>query len=530
MPQNALKIAAALLTLLCAAPLSARAQDAPAKTMTLGEISNRYDEIKKTLTPEQQAMLDKLDKEQTVLSEPQIKVTITNALYESCTKQSPGLPHTHGRMMQNFRLMKIDEYMSNQKKLKALQDQIDFMDPYILGGHLQRNIVIQKQLVQGTAQIAAHIDSREETDKCAELRRELETTSITPYAQISSHEAKISTSRDEAGRLQACFISAAHQSPKGLITTSIVLINEEGKIKYDFSTKIHEGEQHLNVEDTWMSLGAVDTRFSARMGNPGEQILIGTMPVEMIVPTLSYLRTGPFIASARAAGWDKNVTFETGKIPAEELDKFASCAASMSPGLKDPLQKAGFKLTPDERHQTAQTQPAQPQDPNYKIMTMIDDPANPGACIWNFGSAKQGTQEVGGILMVAGHIAENNPMNNKTVFWVLGTETTAKDQSRLTITDAAFSTKNPKDGKIVSTQDFKPQIIKGQRYEIHMPFEAYIPFVTGIQAGGLTMTAKVQNAKAAVEKTLPPPQPESYKAYYDCVQTLTKDLAKRKGG
>ena len=63
-----------------------------------------------------------------------------------------------------------------------------------------------------------------------------------------------------------------------------------------------------------------------------------------------------------------------------------------------------------------------------------------------------------------------------------------------------------------------------------MPFEAYIPFVTGIQAGGLTMTAKVQNAKAAVEKTLPPPQPESYKAYYDCVQTLTKDLAKRKGG
>ena len=231
MPQNALKIAAALLTLLCAAPLRAQAQDAPAKTMTLGEISNRYDEIKKTLTSEQQAMLDKLDKEQTVRSEPQIKVTITNALYESCTKQSPGLPHTHGRMMQNFRLMKIDEYMSNQKKLKALQDQIDFMDPYILGGHLQRNIVIQKQLVQGTAQIAAHIDSREETDKCAELRRELETTSITPYAQISSHEAKISTSRDDAGRLQACFISAAHQTHKGMISTAIELLIEERKIR-----------------------------------------------------------------------------------------------------------------------------------------------------------------------------------------------------------------------------------------------------------------------------------------------------------
>jgi hypothetical protein len=530
MPHRNLKITALLLALVLTAPVAAHAQNAPQKAMTLGEISNRYDEIKKTLTPEQQAILENLDKEQTVLSEPQIKITVTNALYESCTKKNPGLPHTHGRMLQNFKLMKIDEYMANQKKLKALQDKIDFIDPYILGGHLQRNIVIQKQLVQGTAQIAAQIDSREDVDKCAELRRELETTSITPYAQISSRPVKISLSRDESGRLTSCFISAAHDTPKGMISTSIVLLSEEGKTNYDFSTKIYAGEEALKIEDTWMSLGAVDTRLSARMGAPGEQILIGNLPLEMIVPTLAYLKTGPFIASARAVGWDKNVTYETSKIPAAELDKFASCAAAMSPNLKEPLQKAGFTIAPDERHQTAQAQPAQPQDPNYKVMSMLDDPANPGACIWNFGSVKHGAQEIGGIMMVAGHIAENNPMNNKTVFWVLGTNTTAKEQSRLTFTDAAFSTKDPQSGKAISTQDFKPQIVSAQRYEIRMPFETYIPFVTGIQSSGLTMTAKAQNAAAPVEKTLPPPQPQSYKAYYDCVQALTKDLAKRKGG
>lgn len=488
---------------------------------------NEYEAAKARLSPGKTAILDQLDKDQVVASEPEFALLGQATMFDACARADPELLETHGRMMQTFKLRKIDEMIASRDVFLKKKDRVDFIEQKLLTAHLNQNRSLQLQLFKSMGEIAAKTITEKgaSAETCTKIKADLEAGYKDAYVVPATHGTEGFVSRDSgSGALEACSIRFAHNTPNGFISTALlVFLEKPGQPQFDFSTKIFRNDTvALPVEETWIDLGTVNTRFSAQTTRPGQETMVGGFnDVSLLVPVLSYLRDNGAIVGARAKGWDRTVAFEAQKIDPVKLNEVANCAAMMAPKILEPLKQAGFTITADPRHARGDT----PPDPNYKTTQMLDDPLNPGGCMWQMAPAKKGAKEVGGVFITTGHLLDNSPRNYTTTFWVIGNEATADGQRRVTFTDAWFVTRDPKTGEPVDTRAFKPQTVKGQRYEINMPFDSYLPFVSGIQANGLTMTAIADGE--TIEQTYPAPRAGSYRAYYDCISGLLRDRQKR---
>ena len=165
----------------------------------------------------------------------------------------------------------------------------------------------------------------------------------------------------------------------------------------------------------------------------------------------------------------------------------------------------------------------------YRLEHYLDDPANPGACIWHIGPYKGDKgQEVELALTVAGIASDGQTGNLLTKYWIRGWRITPKGLIRYNLRWAGVKVEASDSGEILDTEDLKKKHASGEDYEIYMPLSAGPRLATGIIRNGLTVTAAVAEEKDRFSYTLPPPDPESAKAYMDCLKLLNADLARRK--
>lgn len=497
---------------------------------TLGKINNKYKDIFETLRPEQQDFLKQLEKANTKSNEPYFEIMSQNKTLNACAKLDETIMQTHGDLFTNFKLTKLDELRSNQKNFYRLTKQADFIDQKILRGHIRFYENLQSQLLSGMADISTSMIAENKEGKgnelCNELKQELENEYSAPYAVPASNPAAVGLMRDSmTGKIKSCSIAVRHASEKGLISTAIVFadIADQG-VNFDFSTKIFASQkQNLPVEDAWFDAGPINSRFHARISKPSQDMLVGNLPLSNIVPVLQHIKRHPLVAGAKATNWDHTVVFEISVKNPEDVDKMANCVAALAPSLKEPLERAGFTVTPDGQHEKGKASGTNNADLLYKTTAMSGDLSNPGACIWQFPTIKQGNAEVGGIMITGGFIADDHIYNNSTVFWLLGNQ----GPTRLSFTDGQFRTKTSK-GEMIDSADYAKDTVKGQRYEIIMPFSAHLPFINGIYTNGLNIIAKAEGMEKPFTQTFKPPHRKAYQVYYDCMKNLFDDLERRK--
>lgn len=170
-----------------------------------------------------------------------------------------------------------------------------------------------------------------------------------------------------------------------------------------------------------------------------------------------------------------------------------------------------------------------PRLTTYRLEHYLDDPANPGACVWNIGPYKgEKGQEISLALTVTGIAGDDQTGNLLTKYWIRGWRITPKGMIRYNLRWAGVQVKASDSGEILDTENLKKKHVAGEHYEIYMPLSAGPRLATGIIRNGLTITAAVAEEKDRFSYTLPPPDPESAKAYMDCLKLLNADLARRK--
>lgn len=496
----------------------------------LSEANAKYKDVLKTLNQQQQDFLKKLDKINIKTNEPLFTLSKQGKIFNACTKIDTDITDTHAKMLQTLKLVQLDKLKAGQKIIRDLMTQAGFIDRKTLQGHLAYDTDLQTQLLDGMADLMASTITENKEGKgsklCNELKQELESEYSTPYAVPAANPASVDMMRDSmTGKIRSCNISTLNTSGNNRISTAILVIDYSDKgINFEFSTKVYTPTgSNLPVENTWIDAGRLNSQFSAKLTKPSQDLLIGNIPLGYVVPFLQYIKQYPFVAGAKASGWDHTAAFEVSMETPEEVDKMADCVAALAPSLKEPLEKAGFTITPDKQHEKGKASGIDSEEFLYKTTAMSGNLSNPGACIWQFPAIKKDNAEIQGVMITGGFIKENHIYNNSTVLWLLGHE----GPNRLSFTDGEFTTKTPK-GDMIKSSEYTQKVIKGQRYEIHMPLSAHLPFINGIYTNGLNISAKAEGMEKPLSQTFKPPRSKAYQVYYNCMKNLFDDLERRK--
>jgi len=162
----------------------------------------------------------------------------------------------------------------------------------------------------------------------------------------------------------------------------------------------------------------------------------------------------------------------------------------------------------------------------YKLSQLLDNPVNPGGCLWEIGPATddQGN-EISPILFISGYIRDNGNLNFRTALILMGFRHLPDGRSvRYTFTDAKITL--PAASLDLATT--AEQIDPGDRYEFRLPPAARDEVVDAIVKGGIGISVRGMESAKAFATAFPPPEAPATQIFADCLGRLEKDIAMRK--
>lgn len=162
----------------------------------------------------------------------------------------------------------------------------------------------------------------------------------------------------------------------------------------------------------------------------------------------------------------------------------------------------------------------------YKLSQLLDNPANPGGCLWEIGPVTDELgNEISPILFVSGYIRENGNLNFKNSLILMGFRHLPDGRSvRYRLTNAAVTLP----ATSLDLSSAAVEIDPGDRYEFRLPFSQRDQIVDAIVKGGIAISVRgMENAKPFTATFAPPSEPAT-RIFADCLGRLDKDIAMRK--
>lgn len=162
----------------------------------------------------------------------------------------------------------------------------------------------------------------------------------------------------------------------------------------------------------------------------------------------------------------------------------------------------------------------------YKLSQLLDNPSNPGGCLWQIGPVKDSQgNEISPIFYISGYIRENGNLNFRNSLILIGYRHLPDGRSmRYTLTDAAVRLPAASLDLAASASEINP----GPRYEFQLPFATRGQVVDAIIKGGLAVSARGMENANPFTASFPPPEEPALRIFTDCLNRLEKDIATRK--
>lgn len=481
-------------------------------------INERYKRAVSELTPEQQARIEQIGELNGEAVGAIVSINGHKARFRDCRKFHPDLRETHAGNLENYIFTQEDRLAGARQRVRAAVAAVDFMDKRLLQAKM--DVDAKSMSALGNGMIEAIVQkggyNREACDK---LVADLD-GHATPYAPLRKNVAMdvSAITPPGSGMVKACMAGWKHHTPDGkFISAALVYANKgEGRGDTSFSFKLFSAPSGdtSKIAEAWLDFRALKTRFTARGERKNEELYIGGLAPVDILKALVGMRDNPVVISIRPVGAEDAYALKTPLFPREKLSDFADCVVAVTPAFAAPLRKAGFNPAVDESMTPARNAQT---DWLYKTHPMQNADKGTGVCMWQIGPAGVGEDaEIAGALMVTGYMKPGASNNFTAALWALG----SKGRARLSFTDAAYDIVDAKTGQATSSRDLQTKAIPGQRYEVHIPFDAVQGLVENIGARGVTMHANAPALGGMVTHDFPPPKPEARKAYEDCMADL----------
>lgn len=305
-----------------------------------------YDDFIKTLTPEQKAKLESLDKLATEAEMPMTAIQLKEKILRACIAKNPSYKDTHPPMLQHYRVEKIGETKILRDKVSAAINEINFVPPDLINGHLNLKMQMGTQLTKGMGDLALRIGSLDKL--CPQEMGELEKMYTTPYPRLSTASFDkpelMEIESDEYGKMKKCRVSLGTLTDNHYyLSIAILYSSYEGKHHLEFSGKIFNPEKvAIPIKMIWLNFGEIDTRLAARQRIPKPDLFMGSLPSALIEVILAKLRDEDTVISIQSLDGEINSTFIPAKTSIDGSNQMASCVAGINPALSDSLKKSGF--------------------------------------------------------------------------------------------------------------------------------------------------------------------------------------------
>ncbi len=311
----------------------------------ISAIDKQYKDAYASLTAEQQAQLDELEKLVVPTIEPKASIKSAKKAIEVC--QYPDLSDDYKQaLFNNLRIKRTEDRFQATNALKKRIHAVDFIDKGVLIDHVIYQTALSDAMFMGLLDIV-HNDGMT-AEMCADSMAEMMDAMAAPNISVPMM-ARVDSMGQKLKMMNGSHCTSNYSvqvDDKHTISLVISYMqNSTGQNTVEFSAKVRKGNTNNfdTIEHMSINFDGLDARDKAKIGkSPNGRLVIGMMKPEYTLPVFNALRSGNSVFTVTTDYWDKPYSAYIPRPSGNQLDEFASCIATISPEMKSEFRENDY--------------------------------------------------------------------------------------------------------------------------------------------------------------------------------------------